>query len=779
MGVLKSSPRGLALHLATFIAFGATLADDAAPRATLLGRAVLPAATFAPGDTSGTRIGKGPIHGQKVPFADRQPVGGVSSIVAAGAGEYLALADNGFGKLENSADFLLCVYVLRPNLRTKSHRGGGSIEVVRRIELRDPDRKVPFTITHHFDERRRLTGADFDPESLQQAADGSLWIGEEFGPYLLHFSSEGNLLDPPYPLPDPAAPSEPLRSPQNPRFAAPSAVRMMNAALAHARGRGGERTPVCSPSSRLVSVFDLRSLRDAGFPVVVWTVNDKDEMLRLMKAGVDGIITDRPDLLREAAAEFDADGDGKSGDFLLEDGSIDPEKFDAQGHRGGRNLRPENTLPAMEAALDERMTTLECDAAITRDGVAVLRHDPFLETFCCRRADGVPYGRENRVRILDLPLATIRAEYIADRLLPHQPWQKNDLALSPVSTAFAKERGLPHPYAVPTVDELFDFAEYYASYYAEGPGASHAEAKARAANARRARFNIETKLDPRSEKAGETVGPVPFATAIAEVIQRRGLLARADIQSFDFRTLLFVQEKYPAIRTVYLVDAAALPEGPGAPREWLGGMIWPAPLDNGAARVRTSAGIEGMALGPDGKRLYPMLEKPLGGEKENWVFEFDTEGRAFAESRYRYSMDPRATAIGEFQLTGPLHGIVIERDDSEGRLDGFKAVYLVRWEGPDSVGRKRLLCDLLAIDDREGLSGSGGPTHIGLGGRFAMPFMTIESVWPVSPGRLLLVNDNNFPFSVGRHVGAGLPDDTEFVEIELEAAPLAVPGSSP
>jgi glycerophosphoryl diester phosphodiesterase len=35
-----------------------------------------------------------------------------------------------------------------------------------------------------------------------------------------------------------------------------------------------------------------------------------------------------------------------------------------------------------------------------------------------------------------------------------------------------------------------------------------------------------------------------------------------------------------------------------------------------------------------------------------------------------------------------------------------------------------------------------------------------------------VLNDNNFPFSLGRHVGSGKPDDNEFVIIEL-GTPLA------
>ena len=60
-----------------------------------------------------------------------------------------------------------------------------------------------------------------------------------------------------------------------------------------------------------------RGLPPAGrLPVVTWTINDKARMLALMRLGVNGIISDRPDLLRAAVEEFDANRDGQPGDFL-------------------------------------------------------------------------------------------------------------------------------------------------------------------------------------------------------------------------------------------------------------------------------------------------------------------------------------------------------------------------------------------------------------------------------------------------------------------------------
>ena len=50
---------------------------------------------------------------------------------------------------------------------------------------------------------------------------------------------------------------------------------------------------------------DRRSIAEAhklGLKVVVWTVNSPEDMARLIDLGVDGIISDRPDVLRAVVA---------------------------------------------------------------------------------------------------------------------------------------------------------------------------------------------------------------------------------------------------------------------------------------------------------------------------------------------------------------------------------------------------------------------------------------------------------------------------------------------
>jgi glycerophosphoryl diester phosphodiesterase len=62
--------------------------------------------------------------------------------------------------------------------------------------------------------------------------------------------------------------------------------------------------PVESSGINLSAERLIRSAQRRNMAVHYWTINDKAEMRRLIEAGADGLITDRPDLMRELLAEM-------------------------------------------------------------------------------------------------------------------------------------------------------------------------------------------------------------------------------------------------------------------------------------------------------------------------------------------------------------------------------------------------------------------------------------------------------------------------------------------
>ncbi|ACK65184.1 conserved hypothetical protein [Rippkaea orientalis PCC 8801] len=205
----------------------------------LVGRAVLPANTFAPGPTSGQFIT--PSNGFTPPFSDQEPVQGFSAILPGPtANTYRVMEDNGFGSKANSADSVLRFYTIEIDFNTgevfpadwETGARLSSFNSDSYLQLNDRDNQAGFTIVADLTNypnsaipvdpnivnNRWLTGADFDIESFRQAPDGTFWVGDEFGPFLLHFGSEGQLLEAPIEIPNVLGfDSNPLvQSPDNP-----------------------------------------------------------------------------------------------------------------------------------------------------------------------------------------------------------------------------------------------------------------------------------------------------------------------------------------------------------------------------------------------------------------------------------------------------------------------------------------------------------------------------------------------------------------------------------
>lgn len=203
----------LTLALLACTAAAPALAQERFP-ATLAGHASLPAFSMvvppadAPRDlwVSGKFTGKarnevpmsvegdvGPAYGGhktgiSLPFIG-QPVQGMSGLAMNRDqdGSWFALTDNGFGSKANSPDAMLFFHRMQPDFAT------GRVARLETVFLRDPDRKVPFRIANEATDSRYLTGADFDPESIQAHGD-EIWIGDEFGPFVLRVARDGRVL---------------------------------------------------------------------------------------------------------------------------------------------------------------------------------------------------------------------------------------------------------------------------------------------------------------------------------------------------------------------------------------------------------------------------------------------------------------------------------------------------------------------------------------------------------------------------------------------------------
>ncbi len=230
------------------------------PVLTLIGRAVLPADTFSEGPASGAALSE--TNGRTPPFAS-QPVQGFSALIPAETeGHWLALQDNGFGAKNNSADVLLRWYEVRPDWEA------GTVEVVGFTQLSDPDSLIPFPIVNNDTPDRLLTGQDFDIESFRRLPDGTFYIGEEFGPYLLHVDATGKLLEAPFATPYPEVMAEFARgldfvqSPEHPDFVDLADQDARRAAANLPGSRGFEGLALNSSGTMLYSMLEGRMTDD-------------------------------------------------------------------------------------------------------------------------------------------------------------------------------------------------------------------------------------------------------------------------------------------------------------------------------------------------------------------------------------------------------------------------------------------------------------------------------------------------------------------------------------
>lgn len=207
--------------------------------------------TRAPGLASRPARSDDRPTGWSLPLA-YQPVQGVSDIIWLGGDRVLALSDNGLGAKRNSSDSALAFH------RLKIDWARGWVGVEASFPLDDPDRHNPFVQLEESN-ARTLTGADFDPESFVKIGE-RIWIGDEFGPFLLETDNRGQLRR----VVETVRAGQTLRSPDHPRLELSSTPGQ--APSFEVRRSSGFEALGASPDGRFVYALFERPLVDEAAP---------------------------------------------------------------------------------------------------------------------------------------------------------------------------------------------------------------------------------------------------------------------------------------------------------------------------------------------------------------------------------------------------------------------------------------------------------------------------------------------------------------------------------
>lgn len=201
--------------------------------------------------------------------------------------------------------------------------------------------------------------------------------------------------------------------------------------------------------------------------------------------------------------------------------SVVVKNFDKEGHRGCRGLMPENTIPAMLTAIDFGVSTLETDACITKDNKVILSHEPFFNHEISTKPTGelVVETEEKSLNIFTMLYADVKKFDVGLRPHPRFP-QQQKLAVSK-----------------PLLSDMIDAVDQYCLQK----------------NKPLPQYNIETKCKPETDEIYHPK-PAVFVELIMAVINEKKIANRVIIQSFDIRTLQYLHEKYPSIKTALLVE---------------------------------------------------------------------------------------------------------------------------------------------------------------------------------------------------------------------------------
>jgi glycerophosphoryl diester phosphodiesterase len=196
-------------------------------------------------------------------------------------------------------------------------------------------------------------------------------------------------------------------------------------------------------------------------------------------------------------------------------------KFDIQGHRGARGLRPENTIPAFLMALDSGVTTVELDVAITKDRQVVVSHETWMSAEICMDPTG------NEILIKDEMKHNIYQMNYAE-VKKYDCGSKGNVRF-PEQEKMKVSKPLLADVIIAIETHIKNFSTYEVDY------------------------NIEIKSMPGGDNKFHPK-PEEYSELVFNLVDQYIPLERLVIQSFDFRVLKYWNKHHPEVRLSALVE---------------------------------------------------------------------------------------------------------------------------------------------------------------------------------------------------------------------------------
>lgn len=224
--------------------------------------------------------------------------------------------------------------------------------------------------------------------------------------------------------------------------------------------------------------------------------------------------------------------------------------FDLEAHRGGRDVRPENTLYSYAYAIELGATSIECDMQLTKDVQIVMSHNPILNSDITRDENG-NYIKNNKYDI---------------RLMTVDELKKFDVGvMDPNCGEYYDLHGktqFTYDAKIPTLEELMQLIQSYGD--------------------KNIVLNIETKSYPDPASAGykNNADPKKFVEVFNNIVKKYNMEDRVVLQSFDWQTLIEMKKLNPNISTSALWqeqpswgrDSESLRRYEKKKSPWLGGL---------------------------------------------------------------------------------------------------------------------------------------------------------------------------------------------------------------